>query len=445
MIKIKKGLDLPIAGVPSQKINNARPVTEVALTGSDYVGMKPTMHVKVGDKVKVGDPIFECKKVPGVLYTSPAAGTVKEINRGDRRVLQTVVISVEGEEQKTLENYKEKEVSEYSSEEVAALMVEAGLWPALRTRPFSKAPAIGSSPSSIFINNMDTNPLAGDPEVVVAEYEEDYKIGVEALAKMAPKLYVIKAKGAKFPEVSGDNIHHEEFTGPHPAGLVGTHIHHLDPVSFAKQVWHIGTQDVVALGRLIKTGQIFLERIVSLAGPRVKSPRLLRTRLGASLGTILEGELAEGSNRIISGSILNGRKVEGAFTYLGRFHNQISVIEENNDREFAGWMGPGYDKFSIKNTYAGKFKNKVFNFHTNTYGSHRAIVPVGVFEAVMPLDILPTQLLKALKTQDVDFAQQLGALELDEEDLALCTFASPGKDDFGPSLRQTLTTIEKEG
>ncbi|MAF77383.1 MAG: NADH:ubiquinone reductase (Na(+)-transporting) subunit A [Halobacteriovoraceae bacterium] len=445
MIKIKKGLDLPIAGVPSQKINNARPVTEVALTGSDYVGMKPTMHVKVGDKVKVGDPIFECKKVPGVLYTSPAAGTVKEINRGDRRVLQTVVISVEGEEQKTLENYKEKEVSEYSSEEVAALMVEAGLWPALRTRPFSKAPAIGSSPSSIFINNMDTNPLAGDPEVVVAEYEEDYKIGVEALAKMAPKLYVIKAKGAKFPEVSGDNIHHEEFTGPHPAGLVGTHIHHLDPVSFAKQVWHIGTQDVVALGRLIKTGQIFLERIVSLAGPRVKNPRLLRTRLGASLGTILEGELAEGSNRIISGSILNGRKVEGAFTYLGRFHNQISVIEENNDREFAGWMGPGYDKFSIKNTYAGKFKNKVFNFHTNTYGSHRAIVPVGVFEAVMPLDILPTQLLKALKTQDVDFAQQLGALELDEEDLALCTFASPGKDDFGPSLRQTLTTIEKEG
>ena len=340
---------------------------------------------------------------------------------------------------------KEKEVSEYSSEEVAALMVEAGLWPALRTRPFSKAPAIGSSPSSIFINNMDTNPLAGDPEVVVAEYEEDYKIGVEALAKMAPKLYVIKAKGAKFPEVSGDNIHHEEFTGPHPAGLVGTHIHHLDPVSFAKQVWHIGTQDVVALGRLIKTGQIFLERIVSLAGPRVKNPRLLRTRLGASLGTILEGELAEGSNRIISGSILNGRKVEGAFTYLGRFHNQISVIEENNDREFAGWMGPGYDKFSIKNTYAGKFKNKVFNFHTNTYGSHRAIVPVGVFEAVMPLDILPTQLLKALKTQDVDFAQQLGALELDEEDLALCTFASPGKDDFGPSLRQTLTTIEKEG
>ena len=445
MIKIKKGLDLPIAGVPSQKIYNARPVTEVAVTGFDYVGMKPTMHVKAGDKVKVGDPLFECKKVPGVLYTSPAAGTVKAINRGDKRVLQTVVITVEGEEQKTLTNYKEKEISEYSEDELRALINEAGLWTAFRTRPYSKAPELDSKPASIFINNMATNPLSGDPEVIVADYEEDYKAGVEALAKLAPKLFVVKAKGAKFPEVSGDNIHHEEFSGPHPAGLVGTHIHHLDPVSFAKQVWHIGTQDVVALGRLVKTGHIFLERIVALAGPRVKNPRLLRTRLGAPLESIIEGEIVEGKNRVISGSILSGRKMDADMAYLGRYHSQVSVIEENDDREFAGWMGPGYDKFSIKNTYAGKFKNKVFNLHTNTYGSRRAIVPVGIFETVMPLDILPTQLLKALKTDDVDYAQQLGALELDEEDLALCTFASPGKDDFGPALRKTLTTIEKEG
>ncbi len=444
MIKIKKGLDLPIAGVPSQKVYNARPVTEVAVTGSDYVGMKPTMLVKVGDKVKVGDPLFECKKVPGVLYTSPAAGTVKAINRGEKRVLQTVVVSVEGEEQKTLSNYKEKAIAEYSSEEIEALMNEAGLWAAFRTRPFSKAPELESRPSSIFVNVMDTNPLAGDPEVVVAEYEEDYKAGVEALSKMA-KVFVVKAKGAKIPEVSADNIQSEEFTGPHPAGLVGTHIHHLDPVSFNKQVWHIGVQDVVALGKLLTKGQIFLERIVALGGSRVKNPRLLRTRLGAPISELLEGELAEGTNRVISGSILNGRKADEVFNYIGRYHTQISVIEENNEREFAGWMGPGYDKFSIKNTYAGKFKNKVFNFHTNTFGSHRAIVPVGVFEAVMPLDILPTQLLKALLTQDVDYAAQLGALELDEEDLALCTFASPGKDDFGPSLRKTLTTIEKEG
>jgi len=445
MIKLKKGLDLPISGVPSQKIFNANSSTKVALTGPDYVGMKPTMHVKEGDKVKVGDKIFECKKVPGVLYTSPANGTVQAINRGDKRVLQTVVISVEGEEQKKLENFKEKEISEYSHQEVEALMLEAGLWPAFRTRPFSKSPELGSKPSSIFVNAMDTNPLAADMEIIANEYEDDFKKGLEALTKLAPKVFVTKRKGAKIPTVAHDTVIEEEFTGPHPAGLVGTHIHHLDPVGLSKKVWHIGVQDVVGLGRLISTGQIFLERVVSFAGPKVENPRLIRTRLGACIDELTVDELKSGPVRVISGSIFNGRKLDETFCFLGRFHTQVSVIEENNTREFLGWQGPGFDKYSIKNTYVGKLKQKVFDFHTNTFGSKRAIVPVGIFEQVMPLDILPTQLLKALKTGDSDLALSLGCLELDEEDLALCTFASPGKDDFGPALRETLTTIEKEG
>lgn len=445
MIKIKKGLDLPISGVPAQKIFNAPAVTEVAITGPDYVGMKPTMFVKVGDKVKTGDPIFECKKTPGVLYTSPANGTVKAINRGERRVLENVVITVEGEEQKTFETYLAKDAADYEAKEIEALMIESGLWAAFRTRPFSRSPQIGSQASSIFVTLMDTNPLAADPEVILADYEEDYKVGLAALSKLAPKVFVTKREGAKVPSVTGENIQEEEFAGPHPAGLVGTHIHHLDPVSMNKTVWHIGLQDVIALGRLLSKGEVFVERVIALAGPKTTNPRLLRTRLGACINQIIEGEVATGPIRVISGSILNGRKMDETFCFLGRFHNQISVIEENNTREFLGWQGPGYDKYSIKNTYAGKFKNKVFDFHTNTYGSRRAIVPVGSFEAVMPLDILPTQLIKALKTSDADLAIALGCLELDEEDLALCTFASPGKDDFGPALRDTLTTIEKEG
>ena len=445
MIKIKKGLDLPISGLPAQKVFNAPAVTEVAVTGPDFVGMKPTMSVKEGDKVKVGDPLFECKKTPGVIYTSPAHGTVKAINRGDRRVLQTVVIEVEGEEQKSLSKFKEKEVSEYTSEEVAELMVEAGLWPALRTRPFSKVPEIGSEASSIFVSVFDTNPLAADTEVILNEYEADFQKGMEALSKLAPKVFLTKKAGANVPSVDAENISVEEFSGPHPAGLVGTHIHHLDPVSINKTVWHIGLQDVVALGRLVSTGKIFLERIISLAGPKTKNPRLLRTRIGACLCQLLNGENEEGPVRIISGSVFNGRKYDDTFCYFGRYHTQVTVVEENDTREFLGWQGPGYDKFSVKNTFAGKFKHKVFDFHTNTYGSRRAIVPVGIFEELMPLDILPTQLIKALKTQDTDLAVSLGALELDEEDLALCTFASPGKDDFGPELRETLTLIEKEG
>ncbi|MCR9203922.1 MAG: Na(+)-translocating NADH-quinone reductase subunit A [Halobacteriovoraceae bacterium] len=445
MIKIKKGLDLPISGVPAQHIFNASSVKTVAVTGPDYVGMKPTMFVQEGDKVKAGDPLFECKKTPGVLYTSPAQGTVKAIQRGDRRVLQNVIIDVEGEEQKSFENFKDKSVEELTDSEVESLMVEAGLWPALRTRPFSRSPELGSRPSSIFINAMDTNPLAGDIEIIINEYADDFKAGVEVLSKLSSKVFLTKADGSNIPTPSVDHLEQAEFSGPHPAGLVGTHIHFLDPVSINKTVWHIGAQDVIAVGRLFTRGELFLERIVSLAGPKAKNPRLLRTRLGACICELTEGELDEGPVRVISGSILNGRKKDDIFCYLGRFHNQISVVEENNTREFLGWQGPGYDKYSVKNTYAGKFRNKVFDFHTNTYGSKRAIVPVGIFESLVPLDILPTQLIKAIKTQDTDLAVQLGCLELDEEDLALCTFSSPGKDDFGPELRELLTTIEKEG
>ncbi len=445
MIKIKKGLDLPISGVPAQKVFNAVAVTKVAVTGPDYVGMKPTMAVKEGDKVKIGDPLFECKKTPGVIYTSPANGTVMAINRGDRRVLQNVVVSNEGGEQKSLTNYANKDPKDYTAKEIESLMVEAGLWPAFRTRPFSKVPQLGSQASSIFVNLMDTNPLSADSEILLNEYEADFNIGVEALSKLAPKVFVTKNPGTKTISFTGDNIETVEFDGPHPAGLVGTHIHHLDPVGVNKIVWHIGLQDVVALGRLVSTGKIFLEKIISLSGPKAKNPRLLRTRIGACLCELLVGEEREGPIRIVSGSILNGRKKDDTFCYLGRYHNQVTILEENTTREFLGWQGPGFDKYSVKNTYAGKFKQKVFDFHTNTYGSKRAIVPVGIFESLMPLDILPTQLLKAILTKDTDLAVALGALELDEEDLALCTFASPGKDDFGPELRETLTIIEKEG
>jgi len=446
MIKIKKGLDLPISGLPSQKIMNAPAVKEVAVTGVDFVGMKPTMHVKEGDQVKIGDVLFECKKIPGVLYTSPANGVVKKVNRGDRRVFQTVVVSNDGEENKTFENYKEQELGAWDAAGVRALLIESGQWVALRTRPFSKAPAIDSTPASLFINTMNTEPLAADTEVIAEEYKEAFTAGVEILAKLAPKTFVTKRAGGSLPDVSSvENVTISEFSGAHPAGLVGTHIHNLDPVSNNKMVWHISLQEVIAIGHLFKTGKLFLERVVSLAGPQVKNPRLLRTRLGACLCDLTEGELKEGGNRVISGSVLNGRTSSGAFCYLGRHHSAISVLTEGDDREFLGWQGPGFDKYSIKNTYVGKLINKSFAFTTNLRGSSRAIVPIGSFEKVMPLDVLPTQLIKSLITKNTDQSQALGCLELDEEDLALCTFVSPGKEDFGPHLRTTLDIIEKEG
>ncbi|MER2493617.1 Na(+)-translocating NADH-quinone reductase subunit A [Catenovulum sediminis] len=444
MITIKKGLDVPVAGTPQQAISNGKPVTKVAILGEEYLGMRPTMHVRVDDVVKKGQILFEDKKNPGVKFTAPAAGVVKEINRGAKRVLQSVVIEVQGDEKVEFAKYSVEQLASLERQQIVDNLVESGLWNALRTRPFSKTPAIDSTPSSIFVTAIDTNPLAADPAVVIKGQEEDFKNGLTLLAKLAPKLFLCKAPGAEIPTISEAEVH--EFKGGHPAGLVGTHIHFLDPVSMEKTVWHIGYQDVIAFGQLFVTGDLPVSRVVALAGPSVKEPKLIRTLVGASIEELTDGELESGELRIISGSVLAGRAAAGVHGYLGRYVNQISVIPEGREKELFGWVMPGSDMFSVTRAYLSHLTpKKLFNFTTTTRGSDRAMVPIGNYERVMPLDILPTLLLRDLISGDVDSAQALGCLELDEEDLALCTFVCPGKYDYGSILRERLTQIEKEG
>jgi Na+-transporting NADH:ubiquinone oxidoreductase subunit A len=450
MIRIKKGLDLPLNGAPKQVIESGKRIKSVAITGSDYKGMKPTLLVKEGEKVKLGQAVFECKKVPGVVYTAPASGTIRSINRGKRRVFQTMVFDLDGEgmDQVEFKNYKSGGASSQTFDSVSKLLQESGLWTALRTRPFSKSPACdGTKPNSLFITAMDTNPHAPEPEVVIKESSDAFCFGVEVLSHLSEgKTFICQKAGADIPKCEGKNIEVHEFSGVHPAGNVGTHIHHLDPVHISKSVWHIGYQDVIAVGKLFQTGKLNVERVISVAGPLAKNPRLIRTRFGACLTELLEGEAIDGPVRQVSGSVLNGHKVDDVYSYLGHFHNQASLLEEDNKREFLGWHAPGMDRFSLKRTFLSKLiPGKKFDMTSTTWGSPRAMVPVGLYEAVMPLDILPTQLLRAVLTHDTDNAQALGCLELDEEDLALCTFADPGKTDFGPYLRETLKTIEKEG
>jgi Na+-transporting NADH:ubiquinone oxidoreductase subunit A len=260
------------------------------------------------------------------------------------------------------------------------------------------------------------------------------------------KVFVCKKAGAKIPSSAISQVEVHEFAGLHPAGNVGTHIHFLDPVSASKQVWHLGYQDVIAFGKLFLTGEISAERVVSLAGPRVKNPRLVRTVLGASLEDLVAGELEEGDNRVISGSVLAGKTATGPHAFLGRYHVQVSVLLEGREKELFGWIAPGSDKFSVTRTFLGHLApSRLFKMTTSTGGSKRAMVPIGNYERVMPLDILPTLLLRDLIARDLDGAISLGALELDEEDLALCTFVCPGKYEYGSILRDCLTTIEKEG
>ena len=445
MINIKRGLDLPIAGAPAQRIEAGRPVRSVAVIGFDYPTMKPTMAVQVGDRVKLGQILFSDKKSEGVHYTAPGAGVVSAVHRGEKRVLQSVVIDLDGDEEVTFTSYSPAQLDGLSSEQVRENLQQSGLWTALRTRPFSKVPAIDATPASIFVTAIDTHPLAADPAIIIAEQPEAFEAGLKVLTNLA-KVFLCKAPDASLPGESLAKVQVESFSGPHPAGLAGTHIHFLDPVSASKSVWTIGYQDVIAVGKLFTSGRLSVERVVALAGPVVEQPRLVRARLGANLDELTAGELQPGANRVVSGSLLGGRTAHGAFAYLGRYHQQVSCLREGKEREMLHYMRPGVDKHSILNIYISKLMaGKKFAFSTSTNGSPRAMVPVGNYEEVMPLDVLPTQLLRALIVGDTEVAQKLGCLELDEEDLALCSYVCAGKYEYGPILRDNLTRIEKEG
>ncbi|MDR5901260.1 Na(+)-translocating NADH-quinone reductase subunit A [Halomonas icarae] len=448
MIEVKKGLDLPITGAPEQRIEDARPVRHVAVLGTDYVGMKPTMEVKEGDAVKLGQLLFTDKKIDGVRFTAPAAGKVIEINRGEKRRLLSVVIEVDASEEAVeFTAHGRDSLSGLERQVVVDQLVESGLWTALRTRPYSRTPAIDGVPTDIFVTAIDTHPLAANPAKVINEQPQAFEDGLKVLTRLTEgNVYLCSGPDSSIPGGNIDGVSPQTFAGPHPAGLVGTHIHHLSPVALHKRVWHIGYQDVIAFGKLFVEGKLDVSRVLAVGGPRAQKPRLLRTRIGASTEELLTDEVIEPNDtRVISGSVFSGFTAEGSLRYLGRFHNQVSLLEEGNKRAFMGWISPGKNRHSVMGIYLSKLTGlKDYAPTTSTNGSERAMVPVGAYEKVMPLDIMPTQLLRSLIVGDIETAMQLGCLELDEEDLALCTYVCPGKYEYGPILRDNLTTIEKE-
>ena len=448
MIKIRRGMDIPIAGEPEQKIDTPAAVRSVALVGPDYIGMKPTMEVAEGDVVQCGQRVFSDKKTEGVVYTAPASGKVVAINRGARRVFQSLVIEVDDSiEPVKFKDYSADQARALEAQAIREQLVNSGLWTALRTRPYSKVPSLSTDPAGLFITAMDTRPLAADPAVIIAEQGDAFALGQDLLAAMVNcPVYVCSAPNSQLPAGTHARLQHETFAGPHPAGLPGTHIHHLMGASTSRVAWSIGYQDVIAIGRLFLDGTLYTSRVIALGGPQVEKPRLINTRLGADLQALTAGELKGGDTRVLSGSVLGGRAVQSDTAYLGRYDIQVTALAEGRHRDFMGWLSPGANKHSVMGIYLSSwFGLKPVNMTTNTNGSERAMVPVGNYERVMPLDVLPTQLLRSLLVGDTQTAQQLGCLELDEEDLALCTYVCPGKYEYGPVLRDNLTRIEKEG
>jgi Na+-transporting NADH:ubiquinone oxidoreductase subunit A len=448
--RIARGLDIPLAGAPAGEPEVAAAAEFVAWVAADYVGVKPALRVNVGDRVLRGSPLVEDKRT-GVRHTSPAAGVVAAVNRGERRALQSIVIAADPADgpgqQVTFATYTGADPATLGRDAIRALLVESGSWTALRTRPYSRVPAPDEAPHALFVTAIDTRPHAPGVDTVLASRAADFETGVLALSRLcAGKTYVCVPSGSRIAVPASERIVMEEFAGPHPAGTAGVHIERLDPVGPGRTAWHIGYQDVAAIGRLLATGRLDVERVITLAGPGAVRPRYLRTRVGASLSALTRGELRDGRQRVISGSVLDGRRAEGEIHgYLGRYHLQVAVVPEGDERELFGWIAPGRDKFSLLGVVLGAWgRRRGLPLSTTTNGGPRAMVPIGAYERVVPLDIMPTFLLRALITGDVERAEELGVLELDEEDLALCTFVCPGKFEYGPLLRRALERIEKE-
>ena len=454
-IKITRGLDLRLAGAPDQSAAPEKKEAKlIAHTGVDYVGMKPTICVEEGERVLAGQLLFLDKKNPGVKYTSPAAGVVKTINRGEKRAFQSIIVEADegdaGMKSVEFPTFPEGELTDLCPNKVRDELVESGMWIAIRTRPFSRVPKIDSTPSSLFVNAADTNPHAPNPKLIVESRAQDFLNGLRVLSRVCgKKLWICLGEDEYKPDYVAaleavPNAEVVRFTGKHPAGLTGTHIAKLDPCGLNKVVWSIGYQDAIALGALFTRGVLDCERIISIGGPTVKKPRLLRVQQGACLFELFANELEEVPTRMISGSVLNGRTAVKGLAGLGRYVNQISAIGDDDPREFLAWTFPGLHKFSASRAVASTFLGGTFKMTTALHGGMRAIMPNPAFDKVTPLDIEPTFLFKALEIGDLDKSEQLGAFELDEEDLALCTLVDYGKNDFGKTLRALLDKAMKE-
>lgn len=442
---LKKGLALPVTGAPDQGDVTPIDVKNVAVLGADYIGLKPRLAVQEGDVVAAGAPIFAHKDTPDVKVVAPLSGRVKAVNRGARRALISVEIEVDADAAAPVDFSAVGDIA--TAEGLAERLCAAGLWTSFRTRPYSKVPDPASRPAALYVTAMDSEPLAGDAAKIIALAPDAFRKGLEAIAGLSEgKTYLCQEIGADVPGGDLNGVEAVGFSGPHPAGLAGTHMHFLEPPTAAKTVWTIGYQDVIAIGRLLEAGTYDATRVVALTGPLMKQPRLVQTVAGASMVELLAEDLeTDVPVRMISGSILSGRAGEGPSAYLGRYARQITLIEEDQKQIPMGWIRPMASKYAVQPVLGSAFSKKLYALTSNLNGGRRAMVPLGTFEELMPQDFLPTQLVRSMLIMDTDQAQALGALELDEEDLGLIGFACPAKYEYGDALRDCLTKIEKEG
>ena len=437
MFKTKKGLNLPISGNPSSDVDSSTAVNSIGILGADYVGLKPTMMVDEGETVLSGQKLCENKKNPGTFITSPSSGVVRSINRGEKRRFVSLIIDTDN----TLDQVQ-FDLNNYSNS--IDFLVDSGALAYFRTRPYNRMPEPNELPSAIFINACDTNPLSVDPHELIKLDQELFNKGLHFIQAINSDIKTFCSFQDNAFDQSVQGVNYNQFDGPHPAGLVGTHIHFLYPVGQNRTVWSISWQEVISLGFLIQNQILRSYKYISFGGPNTHDPKILKLKYGSNLSEVTAGKIFDNS-RVISGSVLHGHTGENVMNYIGAFDNQVSVLpDESNDILF-NWAMPGSRLHSKLSAFISSWiKPKNFKFNVSMNGGNRAIVPVSSYQEIMPLNILMTQLLKSLVTLDIELGEKLGVLELAPEDLALASYVCPSKYDYQSILDSNLEKMFEE-
>lgn len=444
---IRKGKDIRLAGAAKKEIVSLALPGRVGVQPIDFRGIKPRLVVKEGDAVKVGSPIFTDKTEESVRVVSPVSGRIATIVRGEKRALLSIIIESDNKQDKEVfDIVSSSNISNLSKDDIVKNLLNGGLWPVIRQRPFSKVANPKHSPKSIFVRGMSTDPLAPDVDFLLDGKKSEFQAGLDILSKLTKGgLHLCLHEKSKAPAlVDAKNVTIHRFNGSHPTGNVGTHIHYIDPIKKGDIVWYVEAVDVARIGELFLKGTYPAERIIAITGEGAKNKIYVKTIEGAPVSLISQGSTLAGM-RCISGSILSGKNV-GAEGFVGFYDRQITILPEGGKREFLGWMDPGFKKYTFSHTFMSSFfPQKEASLTTDENGSHRAIVLNHVYDSLNTLDVLTYFLLKAILIGDIEEAEKLGILECDAEDFALCTFACPSKVDVAAIIKEGLDVVEQEG
>ena len=440
-IFIKKGHDIRIAGIPSKDVLSIPGSDTVAISPKTFRGVKPKRMVSEGDRVQIGSPLFFDKTKPEVKWASPANGTVQTIQFGARHVIEKIEIKIEGNDSISGQSFTFDQLASSDRPTILNRILEANLFPLIRQRPFNKVANPKDSPRDIFISAVNTAPLSVDLRTVIESEKEAFQAGIIALSKLTDGRVFVTSRNV----IELQNAEVQTISGPHPAGNVGIQIHHSKPIKPHDIIWTVDAQHVITLGKLFLTGSYQPNVVVSVGGSGATNPQTVFAKVGANIGSLITNQDMDEPARLVSGDILTGHTVEKD-NFLGFYDSSVSIILDSVDRPFMGMLalGSNESKYSLTNSFL-TFGEKLFNFNTAQNGELRAMVPINAWEKVLPMDVYPNALYRAILAQDIEEMEQLGMWECDDEDFALCTFACPSKIDVGAVIRQGLNLLEVEG